>query len=120
MLYHDSVSRRQQAQVQLLIIMTKIDDLFDILNAEGIHADSLFQRAGLRCRRQVTAETAALQEEGEAIGMQHVPSLEELGETQLNHFPADLVRDIKDDATDENGCPLVVNVLASNWVSEVK
>jgi 7 transmembrane sweet-taste receptor of 3 GCPR len=43
---------QQQAQIQLLSLIAKLDDLYELLRLDGVNGTEYFERAGLKCRKQ--------------------------------------------------------------------
>jgi hypothetical protein len=58
------VGWRQQAQTQLLNIMAKVDDLYEVLNLDGINAQQYFERVDIRCRKQFAEQLLPNRPEG--------------------------------------------------------
>jgi hypothetical protein len=60
--------RQQQAQMQLLSLTAKLDDLYELLRLDGINGTKYFERVGLRCRKQFGENGLSVLEESDDYG----------------------------------------------------
>ena len=88
-------------------MLTKIDELFEILNAEGIHAEEFFQKAGLRTSQTAAAFTSNVKERNTTLTQNNGDSSASAGlraaqSTETPDHEDVIVHDTPEEGPDEN------------------